>query len=311
MIELSIVVPCYNEEAVLPETIQRLTGLLERLATHGKISGDSKIWFVDDGSADATWSLIERAAAADERIGGIRLSRNKGHQLALLAGLLSVPGDAVVSIDADLQDDVDVIEDMVDHFADGVQIVYGVRKSRQTDTRFKRLTAEAYYGLLKRMGVDVIFNHADYRLMGRKAIETLQAYPEANVFLRGLVPTIGFSTAVVEYDRHERFAGESKYPLRKMLALAIDGVTSFSATPLRLIALLGLVIFLITMVLSVWVLWSRVVVGDAIPGWASSVLPMYFLGGIQLLSIGVLGEYVAKMYMETKRRPRFVIERMI
>ena len=311
MLNLSIVVPCYNEASVLPETFARLLALWDKLSCAGKISIESRIFFIDDGSEDQTWALIESRSQADKRIGGIKLSCNKGHQYALLAGLLSVPGDAVVSIDADLQDDIDVIESMVDECQSGANIVYGVRKERLTDTAFKRISAEVYYTTLRAMGVDVVFNHADFRLMSRKAIDALRSYHEVNVYLRGIIPAIGFSTAIVEYDRKERFAGNSKYPLRKMLALAINGITSFSAFPLRMIALLGLLIFAVTMILSAWVLWTRFISGDAIPGWASSVLPMYFLGGIQLLSIGILGEYVAKIYMETKRRPRYFIDKVI
>lgn len=308
---LSIVVPCYNEEEVLPETVRRLLALLDDLTAKGKVAAASRVYFVDDGSKDRTWAMIEEHSATDRRIGGIKLSRNRGHQNALLAGLMTVRGDAVVSIDADLQDDITVIEDMVDRHLDGADVVYGVRKRRDTDTLFKRATAEGYYKLIKAMGVEVVFNHADYRLLSRRALDVLKGYDEVNLFLRGVIPTIGFPSAVVEYDRHERFAGESKYPLRKMLALAIDGVTSFSAMPLRLIAVLGMLIFIGTMMLSIWVLWTRLTSGNAVPGWASSVLPIYFLGGIQLLSIGVLGEYVAKVYLEVKRRPRYIVEKTI
>jgi len=311
MTTLTIVVPCYNEEEVLPETNKRLLKLLDHLQEQEKISTDSRIYFVDDGSNDLTWTLVEEHAVKDSRIHGIKLSRNQGHQNALLAGLLTVDGDVVVSIDADLQDDISVIEKMVDAYHKGNDVVYGVRKERDTDTVFKRGTAEFYYTLLKWMGVSVVFNHADYRLMSRRSLEALKEYNEVNLFLRGVIPTIGFPSSVVAYDRSERFAGESKYPLSKMLALAIDGITSFSALPLRMIAGLGIIIFLFSLAISFWVMWVRFVSGDAIPGWASSVLPMYFLGGIQLLSIGVVGEYVAKIYMETKQRPRFIIEKNI
>lgn len=311
MTNLSIVVPCFNEEAVLPETFVRLTELLDGLVSAGKAAAESRVYFVDDGSRDRTWEMIEQESGHNPRVGGIRLSCNKGHQNAVLAGLLTVPGDAIVSIDADLQDNPQVIEQMLDHHRAGAQVVYGVRKARHTDTFFKRFTAEGYYHILRAMGVDVVFNHADYRLMGRTAVEALKSYNEVNLFLRGIVPTIGYATAVVEYDRVERFAGESKYPLRKMLALAIDGITSFSPLPLRFIAALGFLTFVGSMLLSFWVMWTKFVSGDAIPGWASSVLPMYFLGGIQLLSIGVVGEYVAKIYMETKQRPRYFIDKII
>jgi glycosyltransferase involved in cell wall biosynthesis len=311
MTALSIVVPCYNEEAVLQETNKRLLSLLDQLLEQEKISTDSRIYFVDDGSDDRTWALIEEQAEHDSRIHGIRLSRNWGHQNALLAGLLTVDGDAVVSVDADLQDDISVIENMVDAYHDGKDVIYGVRKERDTDALFKRGTAEIYYNLLKWTGVDVVFNHADYRLMSRRALEILKEYNEVNLFLRGIIPTIGFPSSVVTYNRNERFSGESKYTLRKMLALAINGITSFSTFPLRMIAVLGIIIFLFSLMISAWVLWVRFISGDAVPGWASSVLPMYFLGGIQLFSIGVVGEYVGKIYMESKRRPRFVIEEII
>ena len=311
MKSVSVIVPCYNEEEVVLETMRKLEEILAELVRKEKVDENSRVILVDDGSRDRTWAMIEEASESRPRIGGIKLSRNVGHQRAVLAGLLTAPGDALVSIDADLQDDVGVIEKMVDEHLAGNEIVYGVRRRRTTDTFFKRVTAEGYYKLLKLMGVDVVFNHADYRLMGRRALDVLQEYGEVNLFLRGIIPTIGFPSSVVEYDRHERFAGESKYPLRKMLALAIDGVTSFSAVPLRFIAVLGMLVFLGTMLMSGWVLWTKYISGNAIPGWASSVLPMYFLGGIQLLGIGVVGEYVSKIYMETKRRPRFIIEKVV
>lgn len=308
---LSIVVPSYNEEEVLPETKERLCGLLDHLQALGLISGESAIYFIDDGSTDRTWKAIEESAASDSRIHGIKLSRNQGHQHALLAGLLSVEGDAIVSIDADLQDDISVIEDMVRLFGEGFEIVYGVRKKRSVDTFFKRGTATAYYRLLKLFGVDIVYNHADFRLIGRKAIEALRQYTEVNLFLRGIVPLLGFPVSTVYYDRAERFAGTTKYPLKRMISLAIDGITSFSVVPLRFITALGLIVFLLSFGMIGWVLYGYFVVGATIPGWASSVIPIYFLGGIQLLSIGVVGEYISKIYLETKRRPRFLIEKSI
>jgi glycosyltransferase involved in cell wall biosynthesis len=306
---LTIIVPCYNEEAVLLETSKRLLLMLNQLQCQEKVSPKSHICFVDDGSSDHTWALIEEQAAFDSRICGIKLSRNRGHQNALLAGLLTVEGDVVISIDADLQDDISVIEKMIDAYHDGKDVVYGVRKKRESDKIFKRSSAEIYYKLLKWMGVDVEFNHADFRLMSRRALNALKAYKEVNLFLRGIIPMIGLPSSTVTYERSERFAGESKYPLRKMIALSIDGITSFSALPLRMVAGLGIIIFLLSLVISIWVLWVRFVSGDSVPGWASSVLPMYFLGGIQLFCIGIVGEYVAKIYMETKQRPHFFIEK--
>ena len=310
-IRIAIVVPCYNEEEVLPETSRRLLALLSRMQAAELITADSAVHFVDDGSKDRTWELVESLAASDSRIHGIKLSRNRGHQAALLSGLLAVEGDAVVSIDADLQDDVDVIEKMVHEFIGGAEVVYGVRDSRQTDTAFKRNTALMYYGLMKKMGVDLVHNHADFRLLGRRAVEALRQYGEINMFLRGIVPLIGYRAATVKYDRAERFAGVSKYPLRKMLAFAIEGVTSFSIVPLRLITLLGFLVSGFSFAMILFIVYGTVVLHAAIPGWASTVVPVYFLGGIQLLSTGILGEYVAKIYLETKRRPRFFIEKTL
>lgn len=310
-IRLAIVVPCYNEEEVLPETNRRLLALLTRLHDLQMTSVDSCVHYVDDGSKDGTWALIEALVSADSRVHGIKLSRNRGHQPALLAGLLTVEGDAVVSIDADLQDDVSVIEAMVREFMGGAQVVYGVRDSRQTDTAFKRSTALMYYGLMKKLGVDLVHNHADFRLLGRRAVEALREYGEVNMFLRGIVPLIGYRAATVKYDRAERFAGVSKYPLRKMLTFAVEGVTSFSIVPLRLITLLGFLVSGFSFAMILFIIYGTLVLNAAIPGWASSVVPIYFLGGIQLLSIGILGEYVAKIYLETKRRPRYFIEQTV
>lgn len=305
---IGIVVPCYNEQDVLPEAVSRLVALLTGMAQRGRIGPESGVWLVDDGSTDATWECIRTAARQDARIHGVRLSRNRGHQNALLAGLERATGDAIVTIDADLQDDITVIEKMVELGIGGCDIVYGVRQSRTTDTRLKRMSAELYYSLLARMDVEVVFNHADYRLMSRRALDALGRYSEVNLFLRGIIPQLGFMTATVPYDRAERFAGESKYSMRKMLSLAINGVTSFSVMPLRLIAVLGLLICLFSVAMVLRVLYGTLVLHDVIPGWASSVIPIYFLGGVQLLSIGVIGEYVGKIYLETKRRPRFLIQ---
>ena len=308
---LAIVVPCYNEQEVLPETNRRLLDVLGRMQADGLVSPDSSIHYVDDGSKDGTWALIESLAAADSRSRGIKLSRNRGHQAALLAGLLTVEGDALVSIDADLQDDVAVIEKMVHEHQGGAEVVYGVRESRQTDTAFKRQTALTYYRVMKTMGVDLVQNHADFRLLGRRAVEALREYGEVNMFLRGIVPLIGYKAATVKYDRAERFAGVSKYPLRKMLTFALEGMTSFSIVPLRLITLLGFVVSGLSFAMILFIIYGALVLNAVIPGWASSVVPIYFLGGIQLLSIGILGEYVAKIYLETKRRPRYFIEKTL
>jgi glycosyltransferase involved in cell wall biosynthesis len=306
--KLGIVIPCYNEEEVLPETYRRMTTLVHRLAELGKISPDSRIFFVDDGSTDRTWALIQKLAAESPVVAGIKLSRNRGHQNALIAGLFNADGDALISIDADLQDDIAAIEEMVDRFIDGAEIVYGVRKQRATDTALKRFTAEGFYKLLSALGADSVYNHADYRLTSRRAVECLKQFPEVNLYLRGIVPLLGFRSEVIYYNRSSRFAGESKYPPRKMIALALDAITSFSVVPLRLITFTGFFIFLVSMVVTLWALWVRLFTHNAVPGWTSIVLPMYFLGGIQIFCIGMLGEYLGKTYAEVKSRPRFFIE---
>jgi glycosyltransferase involved in cell wall biosynthesis len=308
---LAIVIPCYNEEEVLPETAKRMTTLIGRLHSLGKISADSRIVFVDDGSRDHTWPLIEQLAAENRYVSGIKLSRNRGHQNALMAGLFTAEGDALVSIDADLQDDIDAIEQMMDRYLSGVEVVYGVRKRRETDTVFKRLTAEGFYRGIRMLGAESVYNHADYRLMSRRAIEALKQFREVNLYLRGIVPLLGFRSEIVYYDRANRFAGESKYPLRKMIGLALDAVTSFSVVPLRIITFTGFAIFLGSLGVTLWALWVRLFTDDAVPGWASVVLPMYFLGGIQIFCIGMLGEYLGKTYAEVKARPRYVIEKVL
>jgi glycosyltransferase involved in cell wall biosynthesis len=308
---VGIVIPCFNEEEVLPETIRRMEDLLERLISLKKISVESKIVFVDDGSKDRTWELIERYAAQSRFVSGIKLSRNRGHQNALIAGLFAAQGDALVSIDADLQDDIIAIEEMVDRFSDGAEIVYGVRKRRTTDTMFKRFSAESFYRLIAMLGAESVNNHADYRLLSRRVVECLRSYSEVNLFLRGIVPLIGFKSEIVYYDRASRFAGESKYPARKMIALALDAITSFSVAPLRIITFVGFIIFIASMLVTAWALWLRFFTNEAVPGWTSIVLPMYFLGGIQLFCIGILGEYLGKTYSEVKSRPRYFIEKTV
>ena len=310
-LSVAVLLPCYNEEDVLHETANRLNELLHRLVQFGRISSESRIYFVDDGSRDRTWVLIEDLALGNPLIKGIKLSRNRGHQNALLAGLMTAAGDVLISVDADLQDDLEAINGMLEAYEQGCDVVYGVRSSRDTDTFFKRFTAQSYYRLLETMGVEVVFDHADYRLLSRRAIEALRQYEESNLFLRGIIPTLGFKSAYVQYERRERFAGESKYPLRKMLALAVEGITSFSPLPLRVIAGLGITVTFLSAFLGLWTLGVRLFSDQAVPGWASTVLPVYFLGGLQLLSIGVIGEYLAKVYMEVKRRPRYIIEKIV
>lgn len=306
---LALVVPCYNEEEVLPESARQFDALLQRLVDARKIAPDSTVTFVDDGSRDRTWLLIEKESAERERVCGIKLSRNRGHQNAVLAGMMTAEGDAVVTIDADLQDDIGVIENMVDEYLKGCDIVYGVRVDRSTDTVFKRTTAVFFYRLLAFLGVELVHNHADFRLMSRRAIEALRGYRESNLYLRGIVPQIGFPSACVEYDRKERFAGESKYPLGKMIKLAVEAITSFSTVPLQLIFMLGFAVFAGAMAISVWVLWISLFTDRAVPGWASTVLPLYFIAGIQILCVGIIGAYLGKVYTEVKGRPRFFVER--
>lgn len=305
---LAIVIPCYNEEEVVPETCRRLAALLGDLKLGQKISNSSTIYFVDDGSRDRTWALIEQFAAEHPYVTGIKLARNYGHQSALLAGLFTAEGDAVVSIDADLQDDVGAIRQMVELFNSGAEIIYGVRRQRDSDSLFKRMTAAGFYRLFQVLGGESIDNHADYRLLSRRVIESLKQYREVNLYLRGIIPLLGFRSEIVYYDRAKRFAGQSKYPLRKMVALALEAITSFSVVPLRLIALLGFAVFAGTIFVSLWALWVRLFSNAAVPGWTSVVLPMYLLGGIQLFCIGVLGEYLGKTYKEVKDRPRYLIE---
>ena len=309
---LYVVVPCYKEEAVLSETAKRLGVKLRGLIAEGKISDRSRALFVNDGSKDRTWEIIQALHAEDHLFSGVNLSRNRGHQNALLAGLTTAArfADVTISMDADLQDDINAMDRMLDAYHAGYDVVYGVRSSRKTDTFFKRFTAEAFYKLMRGMGVDIVFNHADYRLMSRRAVEGLCEFEEVNLFLRGMVPLVGFNSTTVEYERAPRFAGESKYPLKKMLAFALDGITSFSVKPLRLILSVGLVIFLLSIVMLLWTLIRRIA-GHTVTGWASLMWSIWMIGGIQLLSLGVIGEYIGKVYGESKRRPRFIIERVI
>ncbi|MBQ2699774.1 MAG: glycosyltransferase family 2 protein [Clostridia bacterium] len=309
---LYIVIPCYKEEEVLPETSRRLKVKMNALISEGKISPQSRVMFVNDGSKDRTWEIIEALHHEDKLFSGVNLSRNRGHQNALLAGLMTAVqhADMIVSMDADLQDDINAVDAMVDAYHEGYEVVYGVRSSRETDTFFKRFTAEGFYKLMKALGVDIVFNHADYRLMSRRAVEGLAQFKEVNLFLRGIVPQIGYKWTTVEYARAERFAGESKYPFKKMLAFAFDGITSFSVKPVRLILLLGAVIFGISIIALLWSLIT-LLFGKTVSGWTSLMWSIWLLGGIQLLSLGIIGEYIGKVYNETKQRPRFIIERVL
>lgn len=305
---LSIVVPCFNEEAVLPLTIGRLEELLSRLVTAGVASADSRVVLVDDGSLDGTWNLIVRAVRAGKPVVGVKLSRNRGHQNALIAGLEAADGDAIVSMDADLQDDVFAIKDMLAKYEGGAEVVLGVRSNRQSDGLFKRLSASLFYRLLRVMGAETVQNHADFRLLSRRALDALLQFREVNLYLRGTIPLLGFKTAVVPYTRAARAAGESKYPLPRMISLSLEAVTSFSVVPLRAISVLGFVVSSIAAALGLWVIAGVALVGGTVPGWASTVLPIYFLGGVQLLGMGVIGEYVGKIYLEAKGRPRYIVE---
>jgi glycosyltransferase involved in cell wall biosynthesis len=304
------VVPCYNEEQVLPETASRLLTLLDELTREALIA-EPAIYFVDDGSADSTWRIIERLASENARVHGLKLSRNFGHQSAILAGLLTAPGDALISMDADLQHDEAAIEDMVRAYAGGAEVVYGVRRNRQTDSFFKRSSAEAYYRLLQAMGVKLIFNHADFRLVSRRVVEELRSCKESNLLLRGLIPQLGFPSALVYYDQRERYAGETKYPISRMVSLAISGITSFTEIPLKIITILGMLVSVFSFGMAAWALVIKFFNPGAVPGWASIVIPLYMLGGIQLLCIGVIGQYLAKVYSESKARPRFIVEKSL
>ena len=305
---LYIVIPCYNEEAVLPLTSGMFLKKIKDLAAAGKISDKSRILFVNDGSKDKTWDIIRSLAEADEHYRGVCLSRNRGHQNALLAGLMTAKdlADVTISIDCDGQDDINAMDAMIDEYLAGMDVVYGVRSKRETDTWFKRTTAEGFYKVMKALGADVVFNHADYRLLSKRALEGLAEFREVNLFLRGLVPLVGYRCSSVYYERAERIEGESHYPLKKMLAFAFDGITSLSVKPLRLITLAGMLVSAVSFIAIIVTLITKLV-GFTVTGWTSMICAIYFLGGVQLLGIGIIGEYVGKIYNETKARPRFII----
>ena len=307
-----LVIPCYNEKEVLPETSKQLKEIMEGLMEKGKISRESKVALVNDGSKDTTWNIISQLHDENPLFVGINLAHNRGHQNALFAGLMTAKeyADAAISLDADLQDDVGAIEQFIDKFLEGKDIVYGVRSTRETDTRFKRGTAHAFYKVMNAMGADTLEDHADYRLMSKRALEALSEYEEVNLFLRGIVPMIGFETDVVYYKRYERFAGESKYPLKKMLAFAIEGITSFSIKPIRMITGLGFFLFSISVLLLIYffITW---LIGHTVAGWTTIVISVWGIGGLQLLALGVIGEYIGKTYMEVKHRPRYKIAQVL
>ena len=310
--KLYLVIPCYNEQEVLHETEHRLTVKLNQMISDGLISDESRMVFVDDGSKDSTWNIIKDMHEKNGLVLGIKSSRNRGHQNTLLAGLMTVKDecDMAISMDADLQDDIEVLDEFVKKYYDGCEIVYGVRSARKTDTFFKKFTAEGFYKVMKWMGADIVFNHADYRLMSSRALNELAKYKEVNLFLRGIVPMIGFKTDVVMYERHERFAGESKYPLKKMLAFAMDGITSLSIKPIRFITSLGVILFALSVILLIYFIVGYFL-GRTAPGWATIVVSIWGIGGLQLLAIVVIGEYIGKIYMETKERPRYIIEEFL
>ncbi len=308
--KLAIVIPCYNEEAVLAYTLDHLRQYLQTLIDNHKITPDSFLYCVDDGSNDQTWSIITTQHQQFPNIKGLKLTKNVGHQNALLAGLLSIKNkiDCVISIDADLQDDVSAMEAMLDQLKAGYDIVYGVRTSRQKDSFFKRVTALTFYHIMKKSGADIVHNHADFRLLSQRVIASLNQYKERNLFLRGIFPLMGYRSTQVYYERHERLLGQSKYTLKKMIMLAWDGITSFSHIPLSLILALGVMSFFLSIVMMIWIFCAKIFTSSAVPGWASIMIPLCFMGGIQLLSIGIIGEYMAKVYLEVKRRPRFIKE---
>lgn len=306
---LFCVIPCYNEQEVLPETSARIRAKINELIAKGKIDTDSRVVFVNDGSKDNTWEIITKLHQEDPIFQGINLSKNMGHQNALLAGLMTVKEtcDVSISMDADLQDDINAIEEMIDKYNEGCDVVYGVRSARTTDTFFKRATAEGFYKVMNGLGANTVYNHADYRLMSRRALLGLAEFGEVNLFLRGIVPMVGYKSDVVYYERAERFAGESKYPLKKMLSFAVEGITSLSTKPIKMITGLGGIMFLISIAVLIYSL-VRYFTGNTISGWTTTVISLWFIGGVIMVSLGVIGEYIGKIYLETKNRPRFIIE---
>ena len=312
MVKLYLAIPCYNEEEVLFDTTEKLTKKYDQLIAYGKITDDSKIVYIDDGSKDRTWEIISGLYKTNTYVNGIKMSRNRGHQNALLGGLMTIKDDCdcVISIDADLQDDINAFDKMLEDFENGSEIVYGVRSKRATDTAFKRMTAQGFYKILSALGAEVVYNHADFRLMSRRALNALAEFKEVNLFLRGLVPLVGYKSSVVTYERSERLAGESKYPLKKMLGLAWDGVTSLSMKPIRMITALGVIVFCISIIMLIYsfIMWA---IGNTVSGWTSMTVSIWAIGGLQILAIGVVGEYIGKIYMETKNRPRFIVEEQL
>ncbi len=313
MMKLGIIIPCYNEEEGLSETTKQLQLLIDVMMNENKISKDSFVCYVDDGSKDNTWQLIEGFKQSNPIFKGIKLSRNFGHQNALIAGLMQLKdsADALISMDADLQDDVNIVKDFVQKYSEGYDVVYGVREDRSQDTKFKRGTAEFFYKFQRFMGIETIHNHADYRLLSKKALEALSQFKEVNLFLRGIVPLLGFRSCSIHYSRGERFAGETKYPLKKMILFALEGITSFSIIPLHMITITGFILFLFSLVAIAWVAVEKIFFGDAVQGWASTMISIYFIGGIQIMSLGIIGEYIGRNFQEGKQRPRYIIDKEV
>ena len=311
--KLGIVIPCYNEEEGLKETTKRLQSLFAEMIENGEIDNESFICYVDDGSRDKTWELIENFKKESSYFKGIRLSRNFGHQNALIAGLMQLKdfADALISMDADLQDDINAVREFVKKYKEGYDVVYGVRKDRSKDTSFKRVTAEFFYKFQHFMGIETVHNHADYRLLSRKALDALSQFKEVDLFLRGIVPLLGFRSCSVYYTRAERFAGETKYPLKKMILFALDGIASFSIMPLRLITMIGFILFMLSLLAIVWVAVEKLVFDSTVQGWASTMISIYFIGGIQIMSLGIIGEYVGRNFQQSKARPRYIIDKEI
>ena len=311
--KLGIVIPCYNEEEGLTETTKQLISLMNEMINSEKISKDSFICYVDDGSKDKTWELIEQFKAESLLFKGIKLSRNFGHQNALIAGLMQLKddADALISMDADLQDDIQVVQEFVKKYKEGYHVVYGVRDDRTNDTKFKRGTAELFYKFQEFMGIENISNHADYRLLSQKALSALSKFKEINLFIRGIVPLLGFKSCSVYYTRGERFAGETKYPLKKMIAFALDGITSFSIVPLRIITLTGFILFFFSLLAIVWIAFEKLFFDATVQGWASTMISIYLIGGIQIISIGIIGEYIGRNFQQSKDRPRYLIDEEI
>ena len=307
---LYIVIPCYNEEEVLPITSSKIIEKTHNLINKKKISTKSKICFVDDGSKDNTWNIVCELNTNNKLVSGIKLSRNKGHQNALLAGLITNKeyADVIISMDADLQDDIDAIDAMIDNYNNGSEIVYGVRKSRKKDSFFKRNTAQLFYKLMRFMGVDIIYNHADYRLLSKKVLNQLEKFDEVNLFLRGIIPQIGYSSSIVYYERNKRAAGKSKYPLKKMIKFAIEGITSFSIRPLKMITSIGFIMSIFSFIMLVYAI-SMKIIGNTVSGWTFIIVSIWMVSGIQMLSMGIMGEYIGKIYSETKKRPKYIIEK--